>query len=74
MITKLKKWMLLQGLTKHKEKIMEATNFEMVALFLAVLGFGSSLIHYTAYAKSKADAKVSILKTQAEGKILRKHG
>lgn len=38
---------------------MEATNLELIVLLLSVLAFGSSLIHYTAFAKTKAKATVS---------------
>lgn len=37
---------------------MEATNAEIFVILFALLGFGSSLIHYSAYAKSRA--KVTI--------------
>ena len=37
---------------------MEATSNEIFVLLVAVLGFGSSLIHYTAYAKAKARVSV----------------
>tara|TARA_Y100000768_G_scaffold387428_1_gene378681 strand:+ start:5335 stop:5487 length:153 start_codon:yes stop_codon:yes gene_type:complete len=37
---------------------MEASNLEIFALLTAILAFGSSLIHYSAFAKSRA--KVAI--------------
>ena len=37
---------------------MDATSGEIFVLLVAVLGFGSSLIHYTAYAKAKAKVTV----------------
>ena len=37
---------------------MEATNLEIIITFLVVLSFGSSLIHYTAFAKAKAKVAV----------------
>jgi hypothetical protein len=37
---------------------MEALNGEIVVLLMAVLGFGSSLIHYSAFAKAKARAQI----------------
>jgi hypothetical protein len=37
---------------------MEATNVEIFVILIAILGFGSSLIHYTAYAKSQAKVAV----------------
>lgn len=37
---------------------MEATNLEMMVLLVTILGFGSSLIHYTAFAKTKAKVAV----------------
>lgn len=41
---------------------MEALNVEIVVLLLTLLGFGSSLIHYSAYAKNKARSSVRIKK------------
>lgn len=38
---------------------MEASNLELVIILLSVLGLGSSLIHYTAFAKPKAKVPVS---------------
>ncbi|MDP7320048.1 MAG: hypothetical protein QF441_05535 [Bacteriovoracaceae bacterium] len=38
---------------------MEALNLEMVSFLLLILGFGSALIHYSAFAKSKAAAKIT---------------
>ena len=38
---------------------MEASNLELIVILLSVLGFGSSLIHYTAFAKSKAKVAIS---------------
>jgi hypothetical protein len=37
---------------------MEATNLEIIVLLVTILGFGSSLIHYTAFAKTKAKVAV----------------
>jgi len=37
---------------------MDATNVEIFAILLTLLAFGSSLIHYTAYAKSRAKVAV----------------
>lgn len=37
---------------------MEATNVEIFVILLSVLAFGSALIHYTAYAKSRAKVTV----------------
>lgn len=37
---------------------MEATNLEVLIFLVAVLGFGSSLIHYSAYAKSRAKVRI----------------
>jgi len=37
---------------------MEATSVEIFIILVAILGFGSSLIHYTAYAKSQAKVAV----------------
>lgn len=37
---------------------MEALSGEIVVLLLAVLGFGSSLIHYSAYAKARAKVQI----------------
>lgn len=37
---------------------MEATNAEIFVVLLTLLGFGSSLIHYSAYAKSRAKITV----------------
>ncbi len=39
---------------------MEGLNVEMVTLLLSLLAFGSSLIHYSAYAKAKARQAVYI--------------
>jgi hypothetical protein len=37
---------------------MDALTGEIMVLLLAVLGFGSSLIHYSAYAKAKAKVQL----------------
>jgi hypothetical protein len=42
-----------------KGNIMEATNLEIMVTFLIVLSFGSSLIHYSAFAKVRAKANLS---------------
>jgi hypothetical protein len=46
------------GCYEYEEKIMEASNLELIVILLTVLGFGSSLIHYTAFMKPKAKAVV----------------
>lgn len=37
---------------------MDATNLEIFAVLTSILAFGSSLIHYSAYAKSRAKVVV----------------
>ena len=37
---------------------MDAISFELIGVLLAVLAFGSSIIHYSAYTKSKLNSTV----------------
>lgn len=47
------------GCYENEEKVMEASNLELIIILLSILGFGSSLIHYTAFMKPKAKAHVT---------------
>jgi hypothetical protein len=42
-----------------RRKRMEALNLELIVILLTVLGFGSSIIHYVAFAKSKVKIAVT---------------
>jgi hypothetical protein len=37
---------------------VEGFNFEILVFLLGILGFGSALIHYTAFAKARAKVEV----------------